>query len=230
MKVLRKEFMSVDLGTVDDFWINFECYLSRYPSAPARPLWDDAMWVYLRGLYTSIVGPWASMHLLEDGFAVPVYLGYHPRMGRGVFAAQDIAKGTKIWDEQYSAEFTEAWQMRTFLLSVPQDLACDLLQWCYGMKAEGSSPHGGVVYCDLDMGSFLNTGSSVDDVNLVELPQSNATVSDVTATTNGKLTKTRMEELGKHATYAKRDIKAGEQLLTNYAEFDFDHAWRLIGM
>ena len=63
----------------------------------------------------------------QSGFQVNVEVKQTPGAGRGVFAAQDIAKGTRIWSNRVqSAQFITGESYRHFLDAMGNDLVCDL--------------------------------------------------------------------------------------------------------
>jgi len=168
------------------------------------PIHGEQEFMLLRGAYQAIVGPRASTlrsTLYGNGYVVPIYVGYHPLMGRGVFAEAPIAFGTKIWDERHTGCFEEGWQFRNFLLSIPVQLACDVMMWSYVLRLENNTKV--TVCCDLDESSFTNQASRTRQLNVYE---------DQTVEPSN--------------LYAIDDIDAGEQLLTTYGDFAFADGWK----
>uniref|UniRef100_A0A7R9WUF9 NADH dehydrogenase [ubiquinone] 1 beta subcomplex subunit 11, mitochondrial n=1 Tax=Craspedostauros australis TaxID=1486917 RepID=A0A7R9WUF9_9STRA len=199
-----------DNGTRQDFMHHFGCMEHVPFPQPVTRIHDEGTYTFLRGAYTSIVGPDASnipANPFESAFHVPYYVAYYPTMGRGIFTKQNIPNNTVVWDDRAAARFTTAQQYRKLLLSVPRHLACDLLVWCYAMKAPDSE-YGAELFCDLDDGSLLNTASFPAHVNVQERPGPN----------------------GRRQFYTTREIRIGEQLLCDYGDFDYEAGWPKMGM
>jgi len=143
--------LSRNSGRTDDFFDYFQCDVVF---ATTRPLHNESTWMLLRGAYQGVAGPMKSTigrsvdsgivsnsdnknyrtsMSYESGFRIPYYTGQVPNgVGRGVFAALPIDKGTHIWTASTnSARFHSGQDFRQFLISIPTDLACDVLIWSY---------------------------------------------------------------------------------------------------
>ena len=245
--------LSRTTGTTDEFWEHLKC---DDIFATTRPLHNESTWMLLRGAYQGIVGPrQSSIRVIsqknnnkrannsvnyKSGFHVPYYTGQVPGgVGRGVFAAVPIAKDTLVWTaETNSARFTTGAQFRQFLLSIPTDLACDVLIWSYCQYIDDDDGGGGddekeedskwklAIQCDLDDGSFVNTG---DDTVYENYEEDDFEDGELGAANIGYPEHLRDLYEGENL-YALRDIEAGEQILVNYGEFAVPEGWEEFGL
>ena len=148
----------------------------------------------------STIGPPESEY---NGFSRPYRVG-HTDHGRGIYAKTDIPKGSLVWHNIRTAAFSEGQQFREFVMTLPRELGCDVLQWSYAM--------GKKIYCDLDEGSFCNDGRSKG---------SNIDIDEVAS---AKFIAKAGVQL-----FATRDIKEGEELLCNYHSF-LNGDWHSFGL
>ena len=237
---LNGSFLSHKDGTTEEFWEELHCN-EFFAEDSLRPIHNESTWMLLRGVYHAIVGPNQSTlrtpltHYPKNGFLVDVYVGQSPGIGRGVFAGQHIAEGEPVWSSTgVTAYFSSGEQYRRFLLSIPPDLACDALQWCYcemvdrdqikrRLRNETENANDVetgrkslAIACDLDEGSFVNMGDTEDDSNI------GCTVEFREQYLNGQPCAGNL--------YALRDILAGEQLLVDYGEFAVSEGWESFGL
>uniref|UniRef100_A0A7R9ZRL9 SET domain-containing protein n=1 Tax=Craspedostauros australis TaxID=1486917 RepID=A0A7R9ZRL9_9STRA len=202
--VLEDSFVTSNYGNKEAMRSEIGCYELESPG----PIHGEKEFMLLRGAYQAIVGSDASS--LQDiqygnGYEVPVYVGYHPLMGRGVFAKASIANGTKIWDERYTGCFEQGWQYRNFLLSIPVRLACDVMVWSYVLRLTNNTK---VAICtDLDESSFTNQAYFESQVNVFE-----------------------DQTLDPSQLFAARDIEPGEQLIVEYGDFVYSNGWKHFGL
>jgi len=161
-------------------------------------LFNESTWMLLRGTYQGTMGPTASslsthanMEYENDvpttsGFQVRTYVGFIPGGGKIVYAGQNIAKGTWIWNgDVQGAEIPSAKLFRHFVLSLPPTLGCQMLMRCYPQALADSDDDsvsqvrvpfdsdqtlGVYMMCDFDDASFLgenpnpNVGCSVSNL------------------------------------------------------------------
>ena len=251
--------LSRTTGTTDDFWEHLQC---DDVFATTRPLHNESTWMLLRGAYQGIVGPHQSSIVpkannnnnnnnnssvsYESGFFVPYYTGQVPGgVGRGVFTARPIAKDTLVWTaDTNSARFTTGAQFRQFLLSIPTDLACDVLIWSYCLYIDDDDDDDDAdsdeenannneqeerklaIQCDLDDGSFVNTGDDTIYENYEEEDFEDGELGVANIGYPEHLRDLYEEE----NLYALRDIEAGEQILVNYGEFAVPEGWKEFGL
>jgi hypothetical protein len=228
---------------VDDFHNNLECdqYFDDADDTPVRggskpepqrrqpP--SQEVWVKLRTLYKSIVGPELSTlppDENEKSFYVNVITKPSvPGRGRGVFANQFIPKGTIVYTPKQQARFTNVQHFKQFVMSVSVDLSCDLLAWMSIQKVVvdniEQSPQ---IVFDLDDGSLVNGGSRLrwdqTDVQSGEI----ANVGCIPELAKQKSGGCSMND------FSLRDIYVGEELLIDYSEFVIrdNEAWAAYGL
>ncbi|KAL3907329.1 MAG: hypothetical protein SGARI_003588, partial [Bacillariaceae sp.] len=161
----------------------------------------------------------------KNGYQVPMEIKLGD-LGRGVFAKEDIQKGTLIWKSTNTAEFRTGQEYRDFLRLLPQPLACDVLMWAYVRNIDDDDDNDDsdamMVCADLDEGSFVNHGTH--GVANMELGVNG----------RGLLEEDEHEELTWYGCelefYANRDIAAGEEIRANYNNFVEVHGWRTLGL
>lgn len=181
-----------------------------------RPIHNESVWMMLRGVYQGIVGPEGSSIQqplsTEHGFSVDVIVDYSPGKGRGVFANQDIRKGQLVYSEwKQKAQFATGKDFRRFLQSIPEDLACDVLEWAYVENINGKNL---TICLDVDEGALLNNGGKRSETNIG---------------CDEEAAKKLNMDCELH-DFALRDIRKGEELLCDYADFDEPDGWREFGM
>jgi hypothetical protein len=174
-------------------------------------VYSQAEWKKLRRTFHDIVGKNASSILTpttEDGFFVSVEKSDSPR---GLYAAQDIAKGHHIWTgTKQTAMFDNPTDYKTFLVNIPGDRACDIIHYLGHVQnfgdENGESKENSRIVVHLDDWAFVNFASDGKQASAGCLPDSND------------------QYFGgcKRNAYALRDIKEGEEILT---EDLFDDAW-----
>jgi hypothetical protein len=156
---------------------------------------NQTAWAHMRAAYVAIVGSNdATLNVTNgSGMKVPFKIGHSPGRGRGVFATEDIRKGTLVWHGENTAAFTARVQFRKFLASLPDVLACDLIIWCFTF-IDGNMAFIG---CDLDEASLFNSYDNGAEYNIRHVRHFRGL---------------------KYAEYALRDITAGEELIASYDE------------
>ena len=143
-----------------------DCATSGYK----RTIHDPATWRFLQEIYIESVDEAHSEryerkkeHLPSySGFAVAVEVKDDGHRGRSIYAAEPIAKGTRVWKPTHLVEFHTPREMHAFLGQLDHDLQCDALLWAYAEKGSG------YVALALDPASFVNHGETEDVINLDE--------------------------------------------------------------
>lgn len=169
---------------------------------------DRRYWTQVRDAYVATVGKDQSTLVswpLDpsspfSGFVVPIEVRVTTEngMGRGVYAAAPITKGSPVWNASYQAIFADETSFRNYLSSISWEQACDILQWAYAFELDHDQKIG-VGVC-LDESSLFNHGNeSVANVGYPD-PTSSRCV-------------------------ALRDIDVGEELLQDYDSFEEDLEW-----
>lgn len=211
---------------MEEMWNHFDCY--SIFNAADRPIHSTTEWLDMREAYLTAVGGVDRSSIMVStghGFEVDVDIQQSEGKGRGVFAAAEdsgaaaiIPKGTLVWTTKYTARFTEGEDYRTFLKSIRQDLACDVIQWAYVQSLEFPELQKtkAFISADLDEGSFINSheGDEEDGPN-VGCEEEMAKDYEGGCKTN---------------YFALRDIEAGEELLLDYNDFAIQDGWEWFGL
>ncbi len=205
-----------ELCEVDQIFDFYDC---GEVLSSTRPVHNESTWMLLRGTYIATVGVESSTITFppsyHSGFRVPFYVDQHPEAGRGVFASEPIKRGQLIWTSlAQSARFKTGGEYRHFLSSLPGDLVCDLIIWCYPMYEDLKDHDSARIACDLDEGSFINHSYIKSEYNF-GCDKKAAKNHEGGCTFN---------------FFAKRDIKAGEEIRANYNEFAHGGKWDLFGL
>ncbi|KAL7546854.1 hypothetical protein ACHAWF_010180 [Thalassiosira exigua] len=182
----------------------------------SRPITSQDAWTNARNLYKSIVGNDSTMDVLykehaglPNGFEVPIEVREAPPKGRGLFALEDIKAGTRIWSAQKTARFRTGESFRAFVFRLETTLACDVTKWAYVFRLEGRERR---VTVDMDEESYCNDARyGASNIGCDEERARN------------------FKGGCRENDFARRDIKAGEELLCDYSEF-VDHSWDKFGL
>mmetsp|Transcript_41129 Transcript_41129/g.46740 ORF Transcript_41129/g.46740 Transcript_41129/m.46740 type:complete len:232 (-) Transcript_41129:140-835(-) len=189
---------------------------AAFDGSHARPIWDDSTYEYLRETYVDIVNDDDDDKILDlkdakNGLRVPYEARYIPGKSRGLFATEDIPKGTLMWDESDHVFFDNEEDWYDYLDEIGYDMACDIIQWAYvescsqttnNKDDDNDNDHCYQVAVDLGPSSLINTAEE-SIVNFVACSDMSEDVrSTIPGCSSGD------------ATYATRDIKAGEEILT----------------
>lgn len=190
---------------------NDECTMTR--SRSTRPIPDAGVFQLVRKAYFQAKSP-DDEHDVElkevlakageCGALVPIEIRAS-KYGRGVFAKQDIPKGTPVWNLDRYGIFRSEQEWRKYLSFLPHNLQHDVIMWSYVLDWDKDDQ---VVGIDLDQASVMNHGGK-DAMHLgVSMdsrdgPSNNLEYAD-----------------GDDSCYvAKCDIKANEELLCDYSTF-----------
>lgn len=199
-------------GGLQHIYLWLDCP-AHHASEKALEIHNAAVWKQLKTTYQSIVHadinslPPPSMHESLHGYQVPIEIKKSTADTHtlGVFAKEAIPKGTLVWKSTFTAQFTTGTDFRAFLKALPENLACDVIDWAYPrMKAEQP-----VMCVDLDHGSLTNSGEESEDCNLK---------------VKGERTGCDLE------FYASRGIAAGEELLIDHDFHEEEEALVPLGL
>mmetsp|Transcript_36301 Transcript_36301/g.55496 ORF Transcript_36301/g.55496 Transcript_36301/m.55496 type:complete len:277 (+) Transcript_36301:73-903(+) len=185
------------------------------------PVHSKETWKKYRDTYVSVVGEAESTigdpEADFDGFGdISHFAKQSPGKGRGIFAGQDIAQDTLMWNGSRSAQFKDAHSFQKFLFDLEDDyLACDPLQWSYIFDLnKGKGKPDLRIVTDLDEGSFCNNGKSAGNMGYLDV----------------SFEKERPRQNGIRPLFATRDIRKGEEILCSYGEFVANYGWSAFGM
>jgi len=176
---------------------------------------NETSWLHMRAAYIATVGPRQSTikAVYGSGMQVPYRIGHSPGRGRGIYATERIPKGTVVWKAEYTAAFSTGIQYRRFLASLPDVLACDMMNWCYTSKDKTSESVARHIECDLDEASLFN---SFDER------------AEYTIGCHKSFVENYPEDC-LTLVFALRDIEELEELVTDYNEFS-EAEWSHFGL
>lgn len=195
------------------------------------PIHTHEDWVSLRNTYRHIVGKeHSSLNPNDnvDGFGnVAIVSKISHEKGRGVFAIENIKKGTRVWTSKHqSARFYDGHSFRQFLAAIPKAMACDVIMWAYVHDiADDDDEVELVISCDLDEGSFINSGGVGwdDEANI-------GCIDDLDDDFANENLADWLESGCPENLFALRDIEAGEEILCTYADFAIRKGWKKWGL
>jgi hypothetical protein len=201
----------------DDLWSSFKCTKFFSTTQPNR---NQTSWMLLRGMYLGLMLATGEMNattsrnkvssMMDDtGIQVPHSVRQVKHKGRGIFAEAYIPKGALIYTSLHGghARFTRGIDFKTFVYSVPREMACEVLQCSAVESFTGSdNKEDSVITVSLDSGCYMNT------VNDDEKP-------------NAGCPRSGDKKSCLDNDYALRHIHAGEEILCDYSEFANSEGW-----
>lgn len=205
---------SNDDYAIADYWSHLKC---ADLFAQKRPIHPQSVWSNARRTYVNIVGSDRSTigdpESPENAFAVPgIVVEQANEKGRGIFTTETIPEGALMYHFGRTAQFQDGRDYRRFIMELPVDVACDVLQWAYVQYISVDNDDDGLrIMVDLDEGAFCNDGWG-GKTNFGYLDDKRQPINN-----------------GVRPLYAKRKILAGEEILCNYAEFS-EGDWQHFGL
>jgi len=193
--------------TYEDIRFYFECEQTQASLDKPLPSMDE--WSFMRSVYNSVVDPdktWGDPVPPTEGYSIeigrpeppPFHAKASPGLGRGLFASRDIKKGEVVHDGTHSdVVFPTADHWRKYVFSLPTDLACDTTEWHWMQRLEPGGPYKmvGSINISILMNSAGDEWEMDESVRPNTLPR---------------------ELYSDRRFYATRDIKKGEEILTDY--------------
>ena len=214
-QLIQKDLPPVPLNilnnmTIDklrDYWDCDEVF-----SQETRPLYTQQDWTYLRDFYrregTKVK---IAQGFNRNGF-IPLFHAGLTTNGkeRGIFATRDIKAGEMVYGGKYNyAFFKDGASYRKFLNSMPNHMACDVMQWAW-IQSLVNDVYDKLIVLKLDESSFTNQGSGKKDNNI--------------GCPKGMNCKTNPFD-----DFALHDLKKGEELLKSYGSFA-ENLWHEFGL
>ena len=211
-KLLRRVQPRPDNWQEMDFYDarhHFQC--KRYAHRTKKPLPTLEEWIFLKNRYKEIVDSnvvWGDDTVLptegydfDDNGNPPPWHAAHGERGRGLFASRDITMGELVHDGAKSdVYFPNAMSWREFIFSLPRNKACDVIDWCWTQQVLVENGNGGdfvyIIFSSMNISILINGGEDEDTMNVNPKSEYSSQF------------------------YALRDIKMGEELLTDYSIYD----------
>lgn len=199
-----------DTYSFEDVYRHFHCW--SHARDNTKPIPSLEQWLFLRKQYNEYVDgsvffndpiPPTQGYTLSDDKPPPFYPKLSPGKGRGLFASRDIKKGEIVHDGTNSdVVFPDAKSFRRFLFALPRTMSCDMMEWTWTQQLHEDGPYH--ICLSINIASLMNTESDEEEANA--LPKTSTST----------------------VFYATRDIRKGEEILTDYSVYETD--WVAVGM
>lgn len=196
-----KEMHEIQNMTYSDLYNYFDCdtIFSEKRPLPGEDLWIHAQQTFEHILSGSFKNTNAKAIRRKDGFHVAHEAKYTMSKGRGIFANEDIPKGTLVWSTRRTIFFASGSSYRKFLIDIDRNFVCDFIEWSWVQTFQDGMSR---IAIALDDGSLCNdAGDTASNIGCDE----------------------EVAELYKggcvHNYIALRDIKFGDELLCDYSSF-----------
>eukprot|EP00984_Skeletonema_dohrnii_P020186 scaffold9765_cov137-Skeletonema_dohrnii-CCMP3373.AAC.3 len=198
---LRKNTPAIyDSYSFDEIYNHFECKAYAADKS-SRPVPSLEQWLFLRKQYKEFVDETASFDDVVSptlGYAFgntdeppPFYAMKSPGKERSLYASRDIKQGEIVHDTAASETlFPDIYAYRRFILSLPKNMICDVMDWAWTRKLNENGPD--YVCLGINISSLIRTADKELDANV--RPETN--ISSI--------------------FYATRDIQQDEEILTHF--------------
>ncbi len=210
LKQVNKYGFKLNMNELPDDWIDwgfsrirhkFKC--DQYVDNEVKPLPTMEYWEMIRDVYNKqvdssytfdeLVPPTQGYRFNETG-GPPYHAKVSKSKDRGLFATRDINKGEVVHDGSKSdVVFPTAMAWRRFVLSLSRKAACDMTEWSWTQQLEEGGPM--KILTSINISILMNMGAP-DQINAV--PNSST----------------------ESVFYATRDIKKGQEILTDYEIYE----------
>lgn len=211
LKQVNKYGFTLNRNELPDDWVNwgfsrirhkFKC--DQYVDNAIKPLPTMEYWEMIRDAYNKqvdpsytfdeVVPPTQGYRMNEAGAPPPYYAKVSESKDRGLFASRDIPMGQVVHDGTKSdVVFPNAMAWRRFVLSLPRKAACDMTEWSWTQQLEEGGPM--KIVSSINISILMNMGAP-EQINAV--PKSST----------------------ESVFYATKDIKKGEEILTDYEIYE----------
>ena len=148
----------------------------------------------------------------KTGMTVPSEIRAATFIGRGIYATEDIAKGTHVWSTTNTAEFHSGNAYREYIIELAtmnKEAACDAITWSYLVKANSDEF---AICIDMDEGGLFHHIDKYTDENVAFIEDDDD-----------------HHGCSSRSMHAIRDIPAGEELRVIYGKFVCEE-WNLLGV
>jgi hypothetical protein len=148
----------------------------------------------------------------KTGMTVPSEIRVAPFVGRGIYATEDIAKGTHIWSTTNTAEFHSGNAYREYVIKLAnmnKEAACDAITWSYLVKKNSDEF---AICIDMDEGGLFNDIDEYIEENVAFIKDDDD-----------------HHGCSSRSMHAIRDIPAGEELRVFYGDFVYEK-WNQLGV
>jgi hypothetical protein len=231
----------------DDLYYEFNC--NNQDDKDQKNIHKKETWELFNKVYNKILkesntkqtvsSPIPSTGFITNGYQYDIEIKYNPIFGRGVFALEDISKGSLLYISINTATFLEGQIFRNFLYTIPKQFACDVLIWSYVREIKPTedvlndyndeyyNDPKFMICCDLDEGSFINSAYDENEYNMAL-----GTKDDGTFYEDSTLEQKKNELWYgcKMHFYASTDIKKGDEIRADYSDFVEEDGWKYLGL
>ena len=148
----------------------------------------------------------------KTGMTVKSEIRVAPFVGRGIYATEDIAKGTHIWSTANTAEFHSGNAYREYVIelaTMDKEAACDAITWSYLVK---KSKDKFAICIDMDEGGLFNDIDEYIEENVAFVEEDD-----------------HHHGCSGRSMHAIRDIPAGEEFRVFYGTFVYEE-WNQLGV
>ncbi|GFH44265.1 hypothetical protein CTEN210_00739 [Chaetoceros tenuissimus] len=194
-----KEMDEIQNMTYSELYNYFDC---DQIFSEKRPLPREEIWIHAQQTFENILNDFSKNTNVKatrrDGFHVAHEAKYTISKGRGIFAAQDIPKGTLVWSTRRTIFFASGSLYRKFLIDINRNFVCDFIEWSWVQTFQDGTSR---IAIALDDGSLCNDAGDTANIGCNE----------------------EFSKLYKggcvHNYIALHDIKFGDELLCDYSSF-----------
>lgn len=235
---IHQRYTSWKRLTISEMREHFEC---DEAFASTRPWWTSDQWREVRDIYRAFAkeNKGGTYQMSEDVFdfsqiAEPFQAG--EEKGRGLKAARDIRQGEIVLrSTNNTVVFNDGLAYRKFLFALEErfpTFACDIMMWNWTQDLDDEGDFFGIVV-DLNDNNLLNEPEKRGEANVrfrCGAPPVTGLVSWLMwprSLFHGEEDDSCMENL---TFYASRDIRKGEELLSEYSDFVSTHSWSEMGL
>lgn len=193
-----KERNGIQNMTYSELYNYFDCdqVFSKKRPLPREDIWMHAQQTFENLMTDSFKNVNEKATRRKDGFHVAHEAKYTLSKGRGIFATEDIPKGTLVWSTRRTIFFASGSLYRKFLIDIDRNFACDFIEWSWVQTFENGTSR---IAIALDDGSLCNDADDAANIGCNE---------EFAKLYHGGCV---------HNYIALRDIKSGDELVCDYS-------------